>query len=368
MIGKKLWEQKCSAMMNWKVMPRWLRGVLRVRAAGVLMVFFFWGGQVWAQDIHFSQYYSVPMVLNPGMTAFTPACYRVGLAGRLQWSTVMKAYKTAAVFAEKRFLENKVARGDYLGAGVMLYHDRSGDGPYMINEVLLSVAYHKSLGSSVALRGGLGFSYVNKALGDGLLTFPSQYVEGVGIDPNRPTGELYLQKSVSYPDLHAGLVGAGAPSRDFSWYFGVAGFHLLEPEERFVRNAPYAYRYARRLMVHGGVGVQVSDFVRLLPNFATYWQRGALEVNVGTSVEYSPSTLWLLVGGLQYRVKDAWVFQIGGKLQDFTLGIAVDVNIGRTGQITPATRGWAGIEFVLRYEGRCRTLLQLFETFPCPRI
>lgn len=345
---------------------------MRVHFSGKLLSFFGGCGSILlAQDIHFSQFYSVPMNLNPAMTGFMPDCYRVGAVGRMQWNTFMESYRTVALFAEKKFLENQVGDNAFVGGGLTLYHDRSGPAPFQTNVARLSGAYLKGLGSSLFLSGGFSVDMVNKSFGDGVLYFPDQYTEGIGFDPTSPANEQRYLQSVSYVNVNAGVLVAGYLTDEISGYLGFATFNLLAPQESYL---PYSsastaeLQYPRRFVVHGGVSYMMSDFVRVIPNFMVFLQRGAREILFGGSVEYSPSTLMFLSGGLMYRWDDAWILTAGVKYQGITVGIAADFNIGRTGNVTPLTRGWAGIELLLRYEGVCSQLLQLLQTVPCPRL
>ncbi len=340
-----------------------MRGIRLFISVGLVSVM-----QIFGQDVHFSQFYAVPFTLNPAMTAFMPNCYRAGIAGRIQWPTFMKAYKTGAIFAEKKFLEGRVGSGSFIGGGLMFYHDRSGFSPFVINEAMLSGAFHKGLSDALFLSAGFSASYVSKTINTSELILPDQYVEGVGLDPNVPTSDKGIRQNVSYPDFSIGILSAGFLSYDFSFYAGVAVFHLLEPQEKFVSTSKEVFRYPRRFVIHGGVSYQANDFLRIIPNFAVFIQRGAKEIVAGANVEYSPSTLLFLSGGLMYRWDDAWILTAGVQYSGFTIGIAADFNIGRTGNVTPLTRGWAGLEVVLRYEGVCQKLVQLLETVPCPRL
>ncbi|MFN7275608.1 MAG: type IX secretion system membrane protein PorP/SprF, partial [Bacteroidota bacterium] len=49
----------------------------------------------WGQDIHFSQYYNAPLLVNPANTGFNPDFdYRVGVNYRSQWANIGSPYKT----------------------------------------------------------------------------------------------------------------------------------------------------------------------------------------------------------------------------------------------------------------------------------
>ncbi len=319
-----------------------------------------------AQDVHMTQMYGVPLLLNPAMTGFFNGCYRVGAFGRLQWSTVMEAYKTLGVYADSRLLEGTLPRGDALGAGLFIVNDRSGDAPFIINMAIASGAYHKSLGDhTIAV--GLQIGYVNKQIGNGVLYFPNQYVENVGFNPAIPTGES-IKQSIGYPDFNIGVLAYGSINRDVSYFAGLAYFHLTQPKEQFSLTTTQPYRYPSRYVLHGGVSMIMTDYWRLIPTLVFMYQARVMDILPGVTVEYELSDENFLSGSLFYRYGDAIAASVGLGLGPLSFGIASDFNIGPLSNISVASRGWGGIEFIVRYTIQCYRLSVLIQTVPCPRI
>ncbi len=323
-------------------------------------------GLLMAQDVHFTQMYSSPMWLNPAMTGFFSGCYRFGVIGRMQWSTVMEAYKTAAFYGDARLLEDRLPRGDALGAGLLLYTDRAGDAPFIINMASVSGSYHKSLGDHF-IAAGFQVAVVNKQLGTGTILFPNQYVEGVGMLATVPHGER-IYRSITYPDFNVGVLAYGRVSDYLSYYGGAAYFHILQPEEKFILTSEEGYRYPSRIVVHGGLSITSSDYVRIIPNFVFMYQGGAMDILPGATMEYTASDNLFYTGGLYYRYGDALALTAGMGIGPVAFGVSSDFNIGPLSNISRASRGWGGIEFTIRYTGVCYRLRFIFESVPCPRI
>ena len=114
-----------------------------------------------AQDIHFSQYYAQPMLLNPALSGLNTCDYRVGAIFRAQWFslTTGNTYRTTSAFADMAVF--KPMKGtNFLGAGISFYSDQAGDLNYSTNQVDLSLAYHIILDKntkqsfSIGLQGG----------------------------------------------------------------------------------------------------------------------------------------------------------------------------------------------------------------------
>ena len=73
--------------MNYKV--------LYILSVGFLVCLF----DANAQDLHFSQYFNAPILVNPANTGFNPDNdYRIGGNYRNQWSAVGSPYKTMSVW------------------------------------------------------------------------------------------------------------------------------------------------------------------------------------------------------------------------------------------------------------------------------
>lgn len=55
---------------------------------------------VHAQDIHFSQYYSAPLTINPALTGGFAGDYRAGVNYRSQWVSVTVPYRTFDIYGD----------------------------------------------------------------------------------------------------------------------------------------------------------------------------------------------------------------------------------------------------------------------------
>src|SRR5215470_10407076 len=82
-----------------------------------------------AQDIHFSQFYYSPLTFNPALTGAMDGTYRIGAIYKNQWSSISSpfVYSTPSIAADAKLFSGKF-NGNYLGVGLLLLNDRSGDG------------------------------------------------------------------------------------------------------------------------------------------------------------------------------------------------------------------------------------------------
>ena len=61
-------------------------------------------GYGYAQDLHFSQYFNSPLLVNPANTGFNPDYdFRVGGNYRNQWANVGNPYKTMSLWGDAKF-------------------------------------------------------------------------------------------------------------------------------------------------------------------------------------------------------------------------------------------------------------------------
>ena len=98
--------------------------------------------QISAQDIHFSQFYESPLLLNPAAAGSSPTDFRFVLNYKNQWKSIGTPYKTIALSYDQRFYLNKKKKGNHLGIGVNLFNDKVGLSTLTTNQMNLNVAYH----------------------------------------------------------------------------------------------------------------------------------------------------------------------------------------------------------------------------------
>src|SRR6476660_596977 len=91
--------------------------------------FWFATAKLYAQDLHFSQYFNSPLRVNPANTGFAPDVdYRVGLNYRNQWASITpNPYKTMNIWGDIQLFNNRFDNG-WVGLGGSLLRDQAGSG------------------------------------------------------------------------------------------------------------------------------------------------------------------------------------------------------------------------------------------------
>ncbi len=186
-----------------------------------------------AQDLHFSQYFNTPLLVNPANTGFAPDVdWRAGINYRNQWASITpNPYKTMSAWGDVQLFNNRFPDG-WVGLGATLLKDVAGSGSLSATRGFASIAYHQLLGLKSLLSGGFNVGFVNKRIDISKLTFDNQW-NGKFFDVTTPSGESFAANSVTYLDIQAGLNYAFFPSENAYFNAGFSAMHLNRPKESF---------------------------------------------------------------------------------------------------------------------------------------
>jgi type IX secretion system PorP/SprF family membrane protein len=312
-------------------------------------------GAAIAQDIHFTQYFTSPLTLNPALTGLTQCDLRVAANYRTQWSTVSSTpYTTGTVSLDVATLKGKLPEGDALGLGLLAIYDKSGTGGLQNTTVGLSAAYHKAFGKdklqhiSIGIQGQL----VQKNIDFSKLTFEDQFDPATGGTPY-PTGEKFTNANLTYPDFNAGIMYSGKVSAHATAYAGFSYYHLTQPVETFMGGN---HQIHSRQTAYLGGSFDLNSNVVLYASALYQAQASATEVvggaaigfvlNPGHDPEFQKNTIFYLGGW--YRYGDAIAPYIGFEWSKMTFGLSYDVNVS---SFTPATNGTGAYEFTVTFNG-----------------
>ena len=95
-----------------------------------------------AQDVHYSQFYYSPFTMNPALTGSMDGQYRIGGIYKNQWGSVTSpyVYSTPSISGDVKLFAGGYSY-NYLGLGVLLLNDKSGDGGLSNLTAMLSASY-----------------------------------------------------------------------------------------------------------------------------------------------------------------------------------------------------------------------------------
>lgn len=304
---------------------------------------------VFAQDPHFSQFFSSPLTLNPAFTGKFDGTVRIAGNYRNQWPTINRAYQTATVSVDLPIMQERIAENDTWGIGMMGYTDKSANGAVKFNYFTASTAYHKGLDEEGYHKIGLGFqaTYANMMINTNELKFEDQLTNSgfTGVTSEAFSGSTLKN---NYVDVNAGVLYTGSNSDRDNYYAGISMYHINRPKQQFTGAL---YLLSPRTTFHAGGYFPVGENTYLHLSALTSLQAkasetvigGAFQVQAGTETMITPINFYV---GAWMRMKDALIPYVGVELNNTRLGITYDVN---TSQLKSASASRGGIEISLIY-------------------
>jgi len=296
-----------------------------------------------AQRVHSSQFYSIPLLLNPALTGNSDYNLRGGMNYRNQWNSVTTPFVSQSVFIDGK-LSTQLLSSSWLGVGGMIFNDKAGEGSLKTTQVMLAASLNKSLnaGNTLFLHFGVGVELVNKSVDYNKLVFDDQW-DGKLFDPNYQTGEPLGTQSLFYSDFSAGIMATYFRGKS-KFFMGTAVSHLNQPNESFYQ---VTNNLKRRFVWHGGVENRLNarlyvkpEIMHITENNANEWITGAnfmmLYGEKGTILHY----------GLWYRFTKDIIPVFGYEKKRMKILISYDVNISDL-QTASSNRG--GLEISLTY-------------------
>ncbi|MFN8300136.1 MAG: PorP/SprF family type IX secretion system membrane protein [Chitinophagales bacterium] len=317
-----------------------------------------------AQDIHFSQYNSSPLLLSPALAGMNAGDYRVYANFRTQWMTVSQGntYRTFAGGADMAV--GKITKhNSFAGFGISFFADQAGAVRLNTNHVDLSFAYHFMLNrkGTLQLSAGLQGSFNYKSFDPSRATFDEQYDFNTGQADLTRNGEYFGRNKVVYGDAGAGILISGITKKETNLYFGVALNHVNQPKVSFYPNGLEGNvagreRMYMKISMHGGAAIPVGKRLSIMPNFLVLVQGPAYEFNVGCNFKTivgNPTLSKTAVHfGMQYRgLFDAVIFNTRIDYKGLSVGLAYDMNISK---LMPASKTVGAPEVAILYQGSFR--------------
>ena len=308
-----------------------------------------------AQDIHFTQFFTNPLILSPASTGYFKGNYRAGINYKYQWpwasSQTTFNYHTQAAYVDFSFLETKVKRG-WMGVGVNILNDDAGDGRLHYLRLGGSVAWHQAFDRENRYVLSIGYvcNYINKSVDFERFYFNNQWVDDRGFDLSKPDYEHPATVSFTQLDMGAGLNFNAKLSKDLLLSTSFSMLHLNRPRDQFYnRENSLGYRY----IATSTIAWDINKHTSLMGNVYFTYQQKAYEIVAGGMVGLKPherrivskSTFYI---GAYYRVLDAVSPIVGYQYKELRLLVSYDI-ITTALYIPGKLNG--GLEIALVYAG-----------------
>ena len=310
-----------------------------------------------AQDVHFSQYNDMPLVLNPGLTGLFTGDHRISTSYRSQWASMDVPFITYAFAVDTRFFTESASS---LGVGIMAYRDMAGNNNFSTTDITLNLSGVISMNQHHSVSIGLSGGMLQKGLDPSNLQWESQYVNG-SFNSSNPSGEVI--------DLEPELMGNFSMGMAW-WYFskeshmmgndqvkatgGFAYHHVNQPQMKFYASEPD--RLNSKLVAHATAQIGMPGTnVAVVPGGFFAMQGASTELVAGAMLRVmlqEESKYTGLVQGLalstgcHYRVGDAVIPSVLLEFSKFRLGFSYDITVSELGE---ANSGNGGPEFTISY-------------------
>ena len=334
-----------------------MKRIIIYLSAAILMV----SSNAKAQDIHFSQFYQTPLIVNPGLTGAFHGDHRVIINYKDQWRSINESgntFTTAALSYDWNMYKKKW-KNSFLGGGVSLIRDKAGDLSMGHTQLNLSLSSIVSLNENQRLSLGVQGGVAQKSIDFSNAQWDSQY-DGSMFNSSLSSNENYTSDAFIFPDFSVGMAWSYGTDEatissgdEFRANIGVAYMHLNRPDMKYDIAGEQLYS---KMVIHGGSYIGLKNSVgALLPSAIFYMQGPQREIDFGLMFRYmvkeeSRYTGYIketaiLLGGY-YRVGDAFVPAVMLEFANFVLGVTYDINISG---LKAATNARGGIEISLKF-------------------
>lgn len=315
-----------------------------------------------AQDIHFSQFYGVPVNLNPALTGRFDGFWRASAIYREQWfgmgqfqgPRVFPFYRTIGVNADFNLLRDRLDNMG-LGAGLDFNVDQSNNSKISSYTINAALAYQAEFGSrkqfqiGVGLKGGISFKTLKndfKFASGYTYDFSSQsYVYQPG-----NASELFSTDNRILGNFAGGVYFNYEFLKGMSVNVGYSLNNAIQPKENFLEGSVNAdnTRLPMRHVVHGGFQFDVKRFT-IQPGFQYQNQAKAMEavfgVNAGYHINPDPAKKATFFLGCWYRYNDAVIPKAAFEWKGFRIGAAYDIGVSQLARdVRSARDGSPGIQ------------------------
>jgi len=320
-----------------------------------------------AQDVHFTQFYAMPLLQNPANTGFFKGDCRANAIYRDQWRSVDgQPYSTVGLSFDKQFFYYS----HQISGGATFVHDRSGYGPLSSTKFYLSGSYMKVINRH-KIYAGIQAGLVYKGSNSDALTFDNQYDHGGDqvFNPDFSSGET-LNKSLAYFNLNFGLAWSRRISDKLIPKAGIAFSNLTRPTESFSGiELEDTSLLAIKTTLHAELYYGLGKKMGVVPRVMYLTQRKASNFLIGANLEYylADKVVNTIYGGTIFRYGwsdnyDASAWVIGARFKQFDVSMSYDINVS---QLQEATKNRGAFEIALSFI--CPSTQPVKIKVPCDR-
>lgn len=228
------------------------------------------------QDKLLTQAFAHPVDLNPAFAGAIDGRYRVSIAYRDQWRSIVQgAYSTMGVYGDIKIIPDP-SKDDFFGAGFSLLTDRTSI--FNVNQNMISLygSYHKALNADQGryLSAGINIGIAQRNINYESLYFNDQF-NGLD-DYSLGTSEVLPANNFAFFDIGLGARYATKFSEYSNLSLGVSLDHIPGSSISFYQHSepndliPDSKIY-RKLTAYASLELASNEYVSILPRLL--WQQ-----------------------------------------------------------------------------------------------
>jgi len=319
---------------------------------GAVTLLLVWAPVMFAQDLHFSQFFEAPLLRNPSLAGIFTGDYRIQGVYRDQWNSFTNAYRTGSFNGEYKMPVGR--SNDFLTVGMQILYDKAGTAGLTTTEVFPALNYHKSLSDEKTMYLSLGFmgGYAEKRIDRTKITTNNQFVGGA-YNPSIPDGETFPTPAVHYWDGSVGMSFNESFGQDqqHSMFVGVAMHHLNRPKNSFYQDADA--ELDPKYVFSAGVKLNISE-LSFFTLQADHSMQGPARETIGGAMysyklgEFTDDPKYIVGIGAFLRWKDAIIPVVKLDMLPLSIAISYDVNVS---PLETVSQGRGGIELSISWIG-----------------
>lgn len=295
-----------------------------------LLVF---AGRIFAQDLHYTQFYNTPMNYNPSLTGIYNGDQRYMVSVRDQWRAFPIPYFTLTGSYDMKFYP-KTWKKSFLSAGAVFNYDRQGDAALNLTNLNLAGSYSYVLSKKNLLTAGVLLGFATRGFDDENLKWDAQYNDQTSSwDDSKPPLELLDNYRFNYLETGLGLNYRWQHHSRTHVTLGAAAFHLNRPaqdfntgvsDERLARlGIRYAFHGVGNIKVAGPLDVQISA----LHQRQYVYTESVIGALLKIYLSQQRGKMFEFHLGASYRLHDAIIPTIAVQYNDWYIGFNYDVTI-----------------------------------------
>lgn len=303
------------------------------------------------QDLHYSQFYNQPMIINPALTGIYNGDHRFMFSFRDQARNIPVPYLTFSAAYDRKIYLNRSDKS-FFGIGGFFNYDKQGDSQLRLINLNLSLSYSYIINEhNIVSLGGIA-GYANRGFDPVALTWDSQWDSQNNVfNQSLPSGETFNMEAFNYVETALGLNYRWQNSERTKLDLGVGAFHLTEPQTSFLNNVNETLPL--RLSLYGIFSVELDPKLDLQLDVLHQRQDVYRQFLFGGYLNYYLNNargkdMQFRVGGGYKTTGEIMFIKAGFQINELFIAASYDMDLSEFGQFDEGSPG-KGPEIHVRY-------------------